>query len=319
MNDSTRVHAPALDTASARARLRLHGKSFAFAGRFLSPTHLDDAACLYAFCRALDDGVDHAANSEQARHYLGQVETELRRGTSSQPDVQAFLDLAERKQIDLDVVYQLIAGQHSDLDTVRMRDDAALKRYSYQVAGTVGILMCHALDAADRQAYLFAIDLGIGMQLTNIVRDIREDAAADRIYLPATLIGDRDPDWIDQQCLEHGAALQQAVQTLLAEADRYYQSGESGLAFLPPRARFAIFVAARLYHAIGQRIQARQHHVGPHRTIIPWPRKLAIAAASLRTYRAHQYYRERPTTHDATLHHGFAGLPGAESQPVGVA
>jgi phytoene synthase len=305
------------ESGSARDRLRRHGKSFYFAGQFLSPAHLNDAASLYAFCRAVDDGVDHAADMPAARLYLDRVARDLDRGQSDDPEVQSFIALAVRKQIDLAVAHQLIAGQRSDLDPVRIPDDAALKQYCYRVAGTVGILMCHVLDVTDRRAHPFAIDLGVAMQLTNIVRDIREDAVAGRIYLPASSIGMRQPEWVLEQLDRGGGGgdVREAARMLLIEADRYYQSGESGLAFLPSRARFAILVAARLYRAIGLRIRARDHVIGAKRTVVPWLGKIRITAAAVRDYYTRNRFHDMPGVHNAGLHQGFAGLPGAE--PLG--
>jgi phytoene synthase len=321
MSTGVRTWAGGLDTEliSARDRLRRHGKSFYFAGQFLSPTHLDDAACLYAFCRAVDDGVDHASDVRAAGEHLDRIARDLDRGHSADQEVQAFIALAGRKQIDLAVAHQLIAGQRSDLEEVRIPDDAALKRYCYQVAGTVGILMSHVLDVSDPRAQPFAIDLGIAMQLTNIVRDLREDALAGRIYLPATLIGVREPEWVIAQIERGDGDIQEAARVLLMEADRYYQSGESGLAFLPSRARFGILIAARLYRAIGLRIRARQHVIGTKRTVVPWLGKVRITATAVKDYYAHNRFQDLPGHHFAELHHGFAGMPGAESVSEGTA
>ncbi len=297
---------------SARDRLQQHGKSFHFAGQFLSHNHLDDAARLYAFCRVVDDGVDQAADTMQAGRHLERIAHDLDRGESRDPDVQAFLTMAGRKSMDLAVAHQLLEGQRSDLAQVRINADTDLKRYSYRVAGTVGIMMCNVLHVTDPRASCFAIDLGVAMQLTNIVRDIREDAMAGRIYLPATLIGSRSPEWVVDQTNRNGPDLRDAARHLLDEADRYYASGEAGLAFLPPRARLAILIAARLYHAIGDRIRHRHYAIGTHRAVVSQGGKARIAAATVRAYLVRNRFRDLPGPHRADLHRGFAGLPGAE-------
>lgn len=298
--------------ASAIRVLQQHGKSFHFAGKFLSGEQLRDAAQLYRFCRYLDDLVDHATDREQAEQSLHRVAQDLRNRTSSDPVVESFLRLAHRRACRFDAAHQLVLGQQSDLRDVRIRDDAELKQYCYRVAGAVGILMCGVLGVRDPRAFPYAIDLGIGMQLTNIARDVSEDARRGRIYLPATLLGDIPAERIAEGSPKARPVLVRAVQALLADADRYYQSGESGLSFLPIRARFAIFMASRIYHAIGGALRRRGFATWQGRVTVSLPRKGVIATRTACEFLSRSCLSDLPKRHDANLHVQLAGCPGAD-------
>ena len=157
------------------------------------------------------------------------------------------------------VIIALIDGLLQDQKLVRIADERTLRRYGYRVAGTVG-LMCHVLDCDDEAARAHAIDLGIAMQLTNIARDVLEDAEMGRRYLPASWAGDVMPVHIIAASHipdgEVARAVSAAVGQLLLLADEYYQSGAHGLPYLPLRAHIAIAVAARVYRQIGVQIAA---------------------------------------------------------------
>ena len=131
---------------------------------------------------------------EEARVKLGAASREIAAGLSADPMIQDGIDLMHECRISPLIAVELVKGLLSDLDPVRCPDEAALLQYCYRVAGTVGVMMCGVLDVSDRAAFAHAIDLGIAMQLTNICRDIATDAAANRRYLPASLIGDLAPE-----------------------------------------------------------------------------------------------------------------------------
>ena len=165
--------------------LAANGKSFHWARRFLGSRMGGDAARLYAFCRLLDDMADGDIENGPAR--LAAIRADLLAGRSGDdPALHAFRPLMTEKRFPSDVLIALIDGLLEDQDdVVVLADEAALLRYAYRVAGTVGLLMCHVLDChAPRRAH--AIDLGIAMQLTNIARDVLEDAQMNRRYLPGT-------------------------------------------------------------------------------------------------------------------------------------
>ncbi len=291
--------------------LAKNGKSFHFAGRFLNSGQFRDCARLYRFCRFLDDTVDGAKDIVQARERIQILQNDLSCLNSDIPEVVDFISLARRDQFSLAPVTELLRGLADDLEEVRVADDAELKRYCYRVAGTVGLLMCGVLGVRDPSAFPHAIDLGIAMQLTNIARDIREDALAGRRYLPAEKTGDLSPAEIVSAEHEVRMRLQSAARRLLVEADRYYHSGEAGLAFLPLRARLAILVAARVYRAIGGVLARGGYKTWLGRATVSKPRKLVIAARAVVEFLVNPKFHRPPTHHDNTLHRHLQGLPGS--------
>lgn len=279
---------------SHRAVLQRHARTFALAGRLLPPAQLDDAARLYAFCRHIDD----LADDPRDRHHSAQRLLTLRQLDADDPDPQLadFLDLARRRDIDLDAARDLIDGCLGDLlDTpVRIADDDALLTYAYRVAGTVGLMICGLLEVEDPAAAPHAVDLGIAMQLTNICRDVLEDAREDRVYLPATRLhaAGCHPDELVAALRDRAdlatttrvhRAIERVVAGLLVLAEQRYQSAERGFRFIPARARLGIVAAAWMYRAIGRQLRRRHHRAWQGRTVVGPARKSLELARALAT------------------------------------
>jgi phytoene synthase len=297
--------------ASARAVLSEHARTFRLAGRLLPRRRLDDAAVVYAFCRLVDDTVDDASDPTSAGVALGTLRAELTGAAPARPIVDAYLEVCERCQIPTEAALELFAGVAADLGLVLLPSQSELLRYAYRVAGTVGLMMSGVLGVTDPVARPFAIDLGIGMQLTNIARDVAEDARLGRVYLPA--------DWLaaaglrPADVLAGGADAERlglVVRDLLSLADRYYASGQAGLRYIPLGPRPAIAAAGAVYRAIGLEILRRRANVTAGRAVVPTASKLAwlCRAAALSPLRS----IPRATLHDAALHSALAGLPGAD-------
>lgn len=284
-----------------------HGKSFRFAGRFLDKKQLEDCARLYRFCRFVDDLVDEVSDADAAQVELDFLKRDLERGHSSMPVVEDFIDLASQCQMQSEVILELIRGIESDLQQVLVSTDADLLRYCYRVAGTVGLLMCDVLGVQDPKAKAHAIDLGIGMQLTNIARDVQEDAGMGRRYIPGQWLGEIAPQALSNPSTRESELLVESARRLLSLAELYYESGKAGLRFLPPRARQGIKVAASVYREIGLVIAARGFDVSAGRAYVGLPRKLLVACRALlfdpctKTYAPHQ----------PGLHVHLKGLPYA--------
>jgi phytoene synthase len=156
--------------------LAQNGESFHWAKRFLGHKMGTEAAKLYAFCRLLDDMADGDIENGPAR--LVNIRAALLEGdTNADPALKSFAPLMEDQEFPLPVLIALIDGLLDDQrEEVIISSESELLRYAYRVAGTVGLLMCHVLDCHDPDAKAHAIDLGIAMQLTNIARDVLEDA-----------------------------------------------------------------------------------------------------------------------------------------------
>ncbi len=261
--------------------LKRNGKSFHFASLALDRETAERCARLYAFCRYVDDLADETNDEAAARARLMHIVEALQGADTTDAAVLDFIELARMMEMPVQPAIDLVYGVLFDLGRVRIESVGELHRYCYRVAGTVGLLMCGVLGVRDPRARPFAIDLGIAMQLTNIARDVLEDAEAGRRYIPASIIGDVSPAVLSRA---EGATRQQiedAVCWLLGEADRYYHSGEAGLVFLPARAQFAIRIASRVYHRIGVRLQRRGYAAWRGRTVVPVVEKLLVAVKAV--------------------------------------
>jgi phytoene synthase len=284
-----------------RSVLRRRGRTFFLASLLLGRVHAGRAATLYAFCRHVDDLADESADPRAARVALAAVTQALGTGRTQDARLQAMLALQAETRMPAAPALALVAGVTNDLDPVRLADEDALIRYAWQVAGTVGLMMCAVLDVDDSRAVPFAIDLGIAMQLTNIARDVGEDARVGRRYLPGSWIGDTPPAAIVAPTPALQATLRDATRRLLALAERYYASGESGLGFLPARARLAILAAARMYRAIGGRIVATDHQSWDRRAVVGPLAKTRHAAGAVLAFACSPRLHRRDNAHDASL------------------
>jgi phytoene synthase len=280
------------------------GRSFRLAGRLLPGATFQDAAELYAFCRAVDDLADGLQDPTAIRTTLLRVRQALCLGDCTEPLAARYLALQLKHAMSVHAAVALIDTLLDDAGPVRIADEAALLRYAYGAAGTVGLMMCGILGAQDSRAVPHAIDLGIAMQLTNIARDVVEDAGRGRIYLPAT--------WLPQGFAPDGIAAAPdavfvAVQMVLERAGRRYRSAAAGLANLPARIRPAIRAAAALYEAIGPHILRRgPAYLRGGRCVVPMPRRLWLVAAS-------QWADAPSAPHDRKLHAALQGAPGVHA------
>lgn len=294
----------------SKEQLKQHGKTFHFASVFLSNAHHEAASQLYGVCRQLDDLADLTTDHAHAISGLTDAHQALRRRDANHPLIGAAL--AIEPGIDLAALEQLIIGVQSDVGSVRIQTEAELLQYCYQVAGTVGLMMCDVFSVQDPRARLHAVDLGIAMQLTNIARDVVEDALNDRRYLPASLVGELAPESILKPSPVETERLKEAVHTLLSEAELRYESGFSGLPFLPPRARLAILVAGLAYREIGLNLADRNFDLWSGRVYTTGRQKGLIALRGLVRYltdrEVHRYHGQ----HDPELHRGLSPAPGVD-------
>lgn len=297
---------------AARSVLRKHGRTFHLASRLLGAAHAERAAVLYGFCRHVDDLADESGDAMAAATALEFVRRSLRTGHAEDPWTAALLALQAQTGMSLAPAHALLDGVQSDLSPVRLADEASLVRYAYQVAGTVGVMMCAVLDVRDPRATPFAIDLGIAMQLTNIARDVGTDACMGRRYLPASWIGDVPAADIAAPDAQLQRELRGATRRLLRLADRYYASGEAGLAFLPLRARLAILTAGRMYRAIGGRIAAADYRSWDRRAVVGPTAKAGFASQALLALAFSPRLHRRNAVHDASLQHALDALAASD-------
>jgi phytoene synthase len=262
--------------ADSRAVLAKHARSFRLASLFLPSQCADEAAVTYAFCRLADDLADEAPTREQAVHDLGALAAEIRGQATPRPIVSAYNAVAKRRVIPEAAATELLLGLESDLDEVRIPDDEEFVRYCYRVAGTVGLMMSGVLGVADMAARAPAVDLGVAMQITNICRDVFEDAERGRVYIPQTrlhAVGLTHDDLLDPAFVRNADGrrrLATVVDGLLEMAENAYLRAWQGMHFIPARPRTAILVASTLYRDIGRRLRF-VHSSDPFhgRTMVP--------------------------------------------------
>ncbi len=294
--------------------LATRARSFRWASALLSATERRKVASLYAFCRAVDDLADADWVTAQSRRDLTLIEAALAAEPQGEPlwpeRYLWFRSLCLECDIDFRVVQELLRGMRSDLGRVRLQSDQDLLQYCYRVAGTVGLMMCSVLGVRDLRARRHAVDLGIAMQLTNISRDVLEDAQASRVYLPAARLASHGVDGEDLvQGQADARAVSLVVDELLSMADDYYRSGEDGMGLLPLRARWAVLVASRLYRGIGRRLR-RRYQSNPllGRVVVPWSAKLLLTLAATGTWCRLALLPKRPAGSARVLER-FAPLP----------
>ncbi len=278
-----------VDRATSRdaclAVLAEHSKSFALAGRLLPVEARRDAAALYAWCRYADDLIDLASGEAQSLN-LARLERELDSVYAGAPQptlvLRAFQEVATERGIPRHYPEQLLAGMRMDAEGARYETLDDLLLYCYRVAGVVGLMMCHVLGVSDARALSNAAHLGIGMQLTNVCRDVLEDWERGRLYLPGDMLRAAGAPGLDPGlgiAIPENARLPVArvVEQLLALADTYYASAKQGVAALDARSAFAVRTAALVYSAIGRELSERDFDPLSGRAVVSTRSKLLLA------------------------------------------
>jgi phytoene synthase len=282
--------------AVCRSIARREAKNFYYAFIAL-PTPRRNAICaIYAFMRRADDLADDESFSiaERRGHLDAWMAAWRSVCAGAQTDDQVFLavrDATQRFAIPLSLLDELVAGVTMDLDradtgapdTYATFDD--LYRYCYLVASVVGLVCIHIFGYKDARAEKFAEETGIAFQLTNILRDVAEDAGRNRVYLP---LEDLAAHGVSLDSLLHrtaGApptANEHALLKAIAErAEYYYRSAEALLPFIDPESRPALQVLVAVYHALLKRIERADYDVFSRRASVPLREKLAILAVGL--------------------------------------
>ncbi|KPP86731.1 MAG: phytoene synthase [Rhodobacteraceae bacterium HLUCCA08] len=263
-----------MNPAEAQAIMDRHARSFAPAARALARRDRARVARLYALCRIVDNLADEDGSPAAAAR-LARIEHDVRHGSGGDPVAAAVCDVFDGRPTGRAAFVALVAGVRGDVGAVRMADMAALEAYAQAVAGTVGVMVAVLFDVP-RAWHGRAADLGRAMQLTNICRDVAEDARADRRYLPATHCN-WSPGALAAPDASVRADTRVAVGLLLDRADTLYGSGLAGLPALPPRLRLAVAVSAALYRGIGREIRALGCDPLGGRARVAPPRKARLA------------------------------------------
>ena len=236
-------------------------------------------AC-YAFCRIVDDAVDLVTDRDKQRAELGRWREEIARvyeGRPEHPAGQRLQVAVRRFPIPRAALEEIIAGVEMDLDHPTYETWDALYPYCYRVASAVGLCCIEIFGYSDARAREYAVNLGVALQLTNILRDVQVDARNGRTYLPQA---DLRRFGVTTEDLAGGRYTPQFVQLMTFEAGRareYYQRAWSALPPADARRLFAAEIMGRTYFALLHAIEARRFDVFGRRVTVPTARRVAIA------------------------------------------
>lgn len=272
--------------AASEQAIAKGSQSFAAAARLLPRAVRDDTVMLYAWCRHADDVVDGQAlgSTPAAGHDAAAAVARLRaetlaalRGNGAvSPPFAALRTVAQRHDFPDAWPLALIDGFAMDAEGRRYRTIGDTLDYAYHVAGVVGVMMARVMGVRDEAVLDRACDLGLAFQLTNIARDVQDDAAIGRVYLPQ--------DWLDKAGARvdapGSAPLNGVIARLLREAEPYYASARGGLAGLPIQAAWSIAAALRIYRGIGHKILRAGPGWDGRRVSTSGAEKVAMAAAA---------------------------------------
>lgn len=267
--------------AEAAAVTARGSRSFYFASRFF-PEHMAQSAhAVYWFCRHTDDIVDEAVSQDVARTELEdwaqEVAAALATGTSSHPVLRLFVDAVQKHGIPSEYPMALIEGMRMDVRCTRYRTFEELRVFCYRVASVVGLMMSHVIGFRGSPLG-YATDLGIAMQLTNILRDIAEDLGRGRIYLPSEELKQYGYSSDELRAHVRNDAFRQLMQFQIARAREYYERAMPGIEMLNREGRFAVRVAAEVYREILRSIEDNDYNVFEQRAVVPAATKYWLTA-----------------------------------------
>ena len=219
--------------------LSIYAKSFNWAGFFLPKKTYRQCSDLYDFCRNLDDIADKSQDLQIKRKLFNDFKQDFINKNLNNKNINKIYELSNNFNISSKIILDLFDGVESDLkDSVKLKTNNELIIYSYQVAGTVGLMMAKILNVKSKDSLRSAIDLGIAMQLTNIARDVIEDGNRNRKYINLNF---------------------DDIRETLKLADIFYESSFKSINKIPLNCRFAIIVARRVYRQIGNEILKRKN------------------------------------------------------------
>ena len=287
--------------SSSRDMIRKGSRSFALASRLFDATTREHAWMLYAWCRHCDDEIDGqelgmqpvTQPASQATHdrlhdqraRLAKLVTETHRALAGEavtdPAFVAFQRVAREHSIPEKHALEFLAGFEMDVTGFQYRTLDETLLYCYRVAGVVGVMMALVMGVRDTGGLQRAADLGIAFQLTNISRDVLDDARLGRCYLPAEWLAEARIPTAEVAGPEHRQAVAAVVGRLLTEADRYYESSIAGLQSLTFRSGWAVATALGVYRDIGRIVRVRGSKAWDTRAVVGKSRKMLSVSSGI--------------------------------------
>jgi len=265
---------------------KLHAKTFYFSSHFLPQDKKNACFAVYAFCRYIDDLIDNSLiktlSSADGFSKIIEGVNEWRRQLKSlyngefidHPIMIALKDTISKFEIPENLPNELIDGVFMDISKNRYSDFEDLKIYCYKVASVVGLMTTHIFGFKDKETNKHAIDLGIAMQMTNILRDIREDAGKNRIYIPEEEMRYFDYSEDDLFNFKINDNFHELMKYQIQRADSYYDKAEKGILMINKDCRITVGLMSRNYKNILTQIKKNNLNVYEKRAYVPYYRKL---------------------------------------------
>lgn len=276
--------------AYCHRQTRQNARSFYFASIALPREKKRAAYAVYAFCRYADDLVDRAPAATGIEAALARVGTDFDRMTAGDlhepPFAPAFAWAVARYGITKQPFLDLLKGISMDLGEVRIADWPELREYCYHVASVVGLMMTSIFELRDERGREHAIELGLAMQLTNIIRDVGEDYRLGRVYLPADEMAAHGVQPDDLAAPTVSANLETLLRAQVARARGYYQRAETGIPLLADDgSQYTVWLMRHVYAGILDEVERLDYQILHRRASTSLPRKLALAVRAWRDYR----------------------------------
>ena len=281
--------------AHGNASIKKGSKSFALASRVLPPALRDDAAMLYAWCRYCDDVIDgqemghgqiedyKTGQGERLEMLRQKTRAALNGAPTEDPVFAGLARVVKTHEIDHRHPFDLLKGFEMDAEERVYNSVDDILDYSYHVAGVVGVMMANIMGVRDAATLDRASDLGLAFQLTNIARDVIDDAKADRVFVPRDLLtaAGAPVDAGDQMKRETWPALHAAACAQLDIAEKYYASARVGIKELDFRCAWAISAALKVYREIGEELRDGGPEAWEGRVGASGKRKIALALGAV--------------------------------------
>ncbi len=266
----------------ARRITAYYSKSFYVSARILPYDRRWATYALYGFCRHCDNLIDTPRQRTRSQIFgeidflTEELQIAYNTNESEHPVIRAFILVVERYGIPFEYPLDLLKGVAMDLQQARYKTFDELTFFCYRVAAVVGLMMTHILGYKDTRAFEYAKRLGIAMQLTNILRDIKEDKEMGRIYLPEMdldLFGVSVQDILNERMTPQLRAL---MKFQIKRADRYYSEAIPGISLLKTESQYAIYSSAKIYRGILRKIEAQNYNPFLNRVFVPPIQKIGI-------------------------------------------
>ena len=268
----------------ADARAPSRGTNFALAFRALPPDQREAIRAVHAFSRQVDDSVDETPDPGRAREEISRWRDEVAacyEGEPKEPAARALRPHLERFRIPRVYLDELLSGVEMDLTHLRYATFEELRRYCYRVASVVGLICLRIFGDEEERGRAYAENLGMALQLTNILRDLGSDLARGRIYLPREDLHAFGYPEEELARKERNAAFRELMRFQVARARGFFAAAEREASSLDPRRILAAEIMGRIYRRLLTRIEASGYDVFSREVRVPFHERAWIAGSSI--------------------------------------